>query len=446
MELVFSAVFLCLSFLSFMYLNRKDYNKALLLLLFLITFSPMMQYVVFPEYKRYDAMGIRFLGVQRIWVEFIVTIILLLVKNKLPIPTIKINKGFYIVLSLFFLLNLTQFFYCQDFNRAFSGFWMSVVNPIIYVTIVDRLIRSSVVRVYDMMSLFYKYGMFLLAGFYFFSFMNVTRGVAVDDDSEALHLFGLGYGLGLFQHRIVMTAIFTFLPIMMLPRETLYKAGIKHINIFIALVFLTLIFCNSRTMYLGSLLMYVLVATFNPFKNRKSYVKLLLLLAFSVFLIDIFTHSSIFEDVIAVRFHNKGDTAYSSAMEDERFLIWDFAVQEAHNSHYLGMGIGNFALSYVKHFSNAHSLYYSVLAERGILVLICTIYVILYNIVKGWIVSKRINNDFFKVLSIGTFCYAIIAYTGEELFNCAQVAYSIMPYLLFIIYCTITNYKHLKYE
>lgn len=445
MELAFTVVFLFLFFLANRAYNKQDFSSFVLFLLMFITFSPMMQYVVFPDYKKYDLTGIRFLGVQRIWVEFIVTGVLFYFNGLIQSIEKTMNTKLNLILFLYFILNLTQFINCIDLNRAFSGFWMSVVNPILFIIIFDKLLRGFNFTIRDLISIVYKYSIFLLLGFYVFSIVNVSRGVVIDVESESLHLFGLGYGLGLFQSRIVMTVIFMFLPLIFLPKSS-YFIELKYINYFIGSVFLTLVFCNSRTMYLAIVLMFLLVVILNPFGNRSSQIKLLLVLVISVVCIGIFSHSSIFEDVIAARFYNKGDTALASAMEDERFLIWEAAVREAERSNYLGIGIGNFVLTYYRNYSNAHSLYYSVLTERGIGVLILVIYIILHNIFKGW--KTAVNNScfFFKVLSIGTLSFAFVVYTGEELFNCAQVAYSVIPYLLMLSFCIIENFEYIYYE
>ena len=82
-------------------------------------------------------------------------------------------------------------------------------------------------------------------------------------------------------------------------------------------------------------------------------------------------------EVISDRFTNQGTNMFESAKEDERYEIWSTAKDFAEDTHYLGIGFANFNLKYAGragNYSNAHSMYYTTLAERGIMALIWLVY------------------------------------------------------------------------
>ena len=447
-NILLTSIFFTIVFYSFRCYQKKDYWYLMVCLLCLVTFSPMMQYVVFPEYKKYDALGIRYLAFDRVWVEYIVSLVFVLFYISLPKPRFKGLRFINLLLILYIIFNLSQFFFCVDYIRAINGYWISVINPVLYILCLNKVITyKGIIFTSDIYKFFYRYSVFLLFLFFAISFFNFLRvGFAEDEYVESLHIWGISSGLGVFRSRIVLTSLFFISPIILFPSKYAEKKGFKHLLLFTIGFLLVLFVANSRTMYFGFLVMFIISVLINPFKSRKS--QLFFLSCFIIFVVvanSISTNINILE-LVTGSFLKRGDTVVSSALEDERFLIWNFALKCADQAHYLGTGIGSFTLLYERHYSNAHSLYLSILAERGIFVFLLIIYTLIYIIFVAWNKSHSKGGYLYRLISIGTICYCIISYTGEELFNVAQVAYSLTPYMIFIFAVFVAYNSFVKDE
>lgn len=449
-SIVFIAIYIIIYSMIFSSFYKRDYWSVIVFILLLLTFSPMMQYVYFPEYKMDPILGYRQLPFKRVWLEYVHTIFLLYIYNKIPGSRANPQIKYFVV--LYIILNTFQFLTALDFVRALNGFWMSVINPAIFGLIVSKVLSNHKYTETSIIKGIFRYYTIVYILFFSISVFNFYRmGVQYDSDYDGLFIYGLGSGLGVFRDRILMTNIFFFLPIICVPQSFDIRKNLKTswFIFYIIGTFLILLMSNSRTMYAVTLLMILILTIFNPFKNRKALLKLILGIGILIVAINSISSSSDITEVITDRFTNRGVTSLESAKEDERYEIWEAAVKMSKETYYMGIGFANFNIMYTGrtgHYSNAHSMYYTTLAERGIGALLF-LFAALFSIMK--VSYKNLKNNVRTlpvILLLGTFCFSLVVYTGEDLFNVSQVAYSLPPYFIFLILGICFSYKNIKNE
>lgn len=434
-NIVFIGIYIILLYKVYTCFKKRNYWALVMCLLLFLTFSPMMQYVYFPEYKLDATSGTRFLGFARVWLEYVHVILQLVILAHIPGRN-RGNKSVVYFAFFYLILNALQFFTALDVTRSFNGYIVSVVNPTIFCLIVNKVLSNYAFSTSKITKGLFKYYFVVMAFFYIISVFNFFRGgTIIEADNEGLFIYGLGSGFGIFRDRILMTELFFFLAIIFTPRDRTLMNGISRPQfiLFILGSMIMLILCNSRTMYVSVAFLVLLLTVFNPFNNRKSLLGMLALAFIFMLVVNSISSGMDITEIIFSRFHNKGATALESASEDERYLIWETAKEYAARTNYIGIGIGNFATVYSRGYSNAHSLYYSVLVERGMLVLVWLLLTLVTLIVKSYRKFRKEKNTLFLVVLLGVLLYSIISYTGEELFNVSQVAYSLSPYFIFLM-------------
>ena len=448
-EIVFICIYITIIYLVFSSLSSKDYWGVVGFVLLLMTFSPMMQYIYFPEYKMDTVLSYRQLPFKRVWLEYIQAFILILIYKK--IPGIGPNRLIVRFVSLYILVNLFQFVNTQDFIRSLNGYWLSVVNPSIFALIASKVLNCNIHKESTILSVIFKYLFIVLGLFFVISIFNFFRGgvVQYDPDYEGLFIYGIGSGLGVFRDRILMTNVFMFLPLLFLPHDSIVKKNLtkKRLILFTLGIFLILLLSNSRTMYMAVLLMLLLVTIFNPFQNKTEMIKILVGVACLSIVVNIVSSGVDITEVISDRFTNQGTNMFESAKEDERYEIWSTAKDFAEDTHYLGIGFANFNLKYAGragNYSNAHSMYYTTLAERGIMALIWLVYTLLFIALSSYKEMKNRTRMLGSILFIGILCFSFVVYTGEDLFNVSQVAYALPPYFIMLALSLSLSYNNIQ--
>lgn len=434
-NIAFIVVYFSLLFQVIKYLKRRDFWKLIIALMLFLTFSPMMQYVYFPEYKQDAITGLRYLGFKRVWLEYCHVFLLLYIYSRIPFSN-RNNKTVVFFATTYLILNALQFFTSFDISRSFNGYVVSVINPTIFGLIVNKILSNYSFSSSSLTKGIFDYYFVILIIFYVISVVNFFRVETVlETDYEGLFMYGLGNGLGVFRDRILMTEMLFFITLIFVPLDRYMMRGIKRKYFIMYTVgsMLLLLLSNSRTMYLASVLLIIILLVFNPFKNRKSLFLVLFLNTLVIVAINAVSSGSDISEIVFNRFHNKGTSVVESAKDDERYMIWESAKSYAEKTDYLGIGIGNFSTIYTKNYSNAHSLYYSVLVERGGFVLCWLLVALLTIIVCSYKKICKNNSAFFWVVILGVILYALISYTGEELFNVSQVVYSLSPYFIFLM-------------
>ena len=181
-EIVFICIYITIIYLVFSSLSSKDYWGVVGFVLLLMTFSPMMQYIYFPEYKMDTVLSYRQLPFKRVWLEYIQAFILILIYKK--IPGIGPNRLIVRFVSLYILVNLFQFVNTQDFIRSLNGYWLSVVNPSIFALIASKVLNCNIHKESTILSVIFKYLFIVLGLFFVISIFNFFRGGVVQYDPD----------------------------------------------------------------------------------------------------------------------------------------------------------------------------------------------------------------------------------------------------------------------
>lgn len=434
MNLIFLIAILFVLYKITISINKNNNIDLILYTLCLILISPMIQYLTYPEYKNMNE--IRVLNLERIWPELLIIgievgiILAQFHRNKF------INKSttFSVILTLFLISNLFQFITTVDLERSFYGYMISVIKPVAFGIITFKSFCDlKKINIAEIINLIIRFSLINISILLTFIFFNIIRGAINIDEINFIQYDGLG----IFRIRIIFTILTFFFPLIFINIDYhLKEINKKYFFLFRILMIVLLVISGSRTMYMSSLIMGVILIIFNPFNNRKTIIKTIIFLTVVLGVIQLFSNSDVL-DIISSRFTNKGGTIISSAINDERFLIWEFAKRMYRESNYMGIGIGNFTLLHPKHYANAHSLFYSILAERGIFSLIffiLLIMTILANLVISARKTKALIKNFYFSLIAGVLFYLAISITGEELLSISQVVYSIVPHMILFIF------------
>lgn len=447
-NILFLFIYLLIYRQIFKSIRSENYWMMVVNVLFLVTFSPMMQYIYYPLYKLDAILGIRQLPFARVWLEYVQTIVLLYIYSK--IPGNFVNLRVKIIVISYMVLNTFQFFMADDIIRSINGYWLSVVNPSIFFLIVHKVTSNNYIKESEITNGLFRYMTYLLVFYFAISIFNFFRGDAeIDSDFEGLYIYGLGNGLGIFRSRILMTVLFFFLPFFFLPKSRQMFCMVSNKEfLFVGIsIFLILLQCNSRTMYAVIALIVIIMIVMNPYKNRMSMVKLLICIMVMTTIVNTITTGNSISEIVESRFTNQGETVLESAQNDERLIIWENAKKLSEESCYLGIGFSHFCLRYegrAGRYSNAHSMYYTTLSERGLGALLWLIYIICYIIATSFLKMRQRLLSLPGVFMIGTICFAISVYTGEDLFNISQVAYSLPPYFIFLVASICISYNNIE--
>ena len=138
MTSIFIIIYSLISILIVKSLLKKNIKEFLILFGILFSISPLMQYVIFPEYKTVE--GYRDLSINRIFFEYVNTFILLIAHTVFKTVRLKtrVLKKFRILIFIWIFFNFLSVFNSIDFVRSFNGFIMVVINPILFVRLFNN--------------------------------------------------------------------------------------------------------------------------------------------------------------------------------------------------------------------------------------------------------------------------------------------------------------------
>ena len=428
MNSIFIIIYSLLLILLINSLRKKNIKEFLVLFGILFSFSPLMQYVIFPEYK--TAEGYRNISINRILFEYVNTFILLIASYVFRTVSSKtrVFQRFRNLIFFWIFFNLLSVLLSIDFVRSFNAFIIAVINPILFA----RLFNNKRI-LYNSLNFFISFFCVLLffnLGIKFSSILfNVSRG--------AITNFSIGYGaveFGNLRGNSATNFLSFFLPLLFFNLKYLNNKRLstllRIIKYLLAFVFLT---AGSRTGYLifGLLVLYGFIANHLKFKQTIGLI-ILLALSSSVFS---FLNVDSFSGFLAERFTAKGSTILDSASNDERIMLWSEALVKFSENGYEGVGISNYFLVFKK-YGNAHNLYVNLIFERGIIVFMLFIIITIFSIIIHRRNIKLIQNKpiklFFSFFLIGLLSYLLYSITGDSFISISQTVHSFPSYIFTI--------------
>ena len=428
MNSIFIIVYSLLLILLINSLLKKNIKEFLIFFGLLFSFSPLMQYVIFPEYK--TVIGYRDISLDRILFEYVNTFILLIASTvfKTVYSKTKVLKGFRILIFIWIFFNLFSVFNSIDFARSFNAFIIAVINPILFVRLFNN--KKIIHNPLNFLILFFCVLISFNLGIKYLSiFFNIARG--------AITIFSIGYGaveFGILRGNSATNFLSFFLPLLFFNPKYLNDKRLARflriIKYFLVFVFLT---TGSRTGYIlfGLLLLYGILK--NKLKLKQG-IGLIILLLLGISFYSYFNEDS-FSTFLIDRFTSKGDTAIESASNDERIVLWTLALNLFIENGFRGVGISNYFLVFEK-YGNAHNLFVTLIFERGFLVFMLFIIIIIFSIIIQRRNIKLIPYEpiklFFSCLLVGLFLYLIASFTGESFTSISQTVHSFPSYIFTI--------------
>tara|TARA_B100000927_G_scaffold285579_1_gene275857 strand:+ start:497 stop:1834 length:1338 start_codon:yes stop_codon:yes gene_type:complete len=429
MNSIFIIVYSVLLVLIIDQLVRRNLKKFLILFGILFSYSPLMQYVIFPEYKTFE--GYRSVSFDRVMFEYVNTLILLFATN--IFKTIKSKTGvfnrFRVLIFLWIIFNFLSVLNSINFDRSLNAFVIAILNPILFARLFNNklIIHNSL----NFLILFFCILISFNLGVKYLSIIfNISRGV-----SES---FLIGYGaveFGNLRGNSATNYLSFFLPLFLFNLKYLSNKNLKKlfnvVKILLIFVFLT---SGSRTGYL--IIGLFIIYSFTAKKiSRKQVFGLTFLLSISLTAFTYFNETS-FSNFISERFTTKGSTVIDSATNDERLILWNETIEEFRENNYRGCGISNYFLIFKK-YGNAHNLYINLMFERGILVFVLFVFITLFSI---YICRKNIKLSiykpvklFFSCLLVGLIFYLIASFTGQSFLSISQTVHG-FPSFVFTIF------------
>ena len=199
--------------------------------------------------------------------------------------------------------------------------------------------------------------------------------------------------------------------LLILPITFTFLLQDKYLNyklklFFVISIFLnisSIIFQNTRIIWIGIFFAFLFVLFFSV----KSYKKLFIYLSIIIIFIFIVFNAS---TISLERFHSIYNMNYSNQSNYERLLMWKSSINMFIEHPFFGIGIGNFHEEYVNHYHfpearemtfHSHNNFLFILAETGVLGIISYIIFIIYcyyNVLKTWF--KNYNTISLAYLSI----------------------------------------------
>jgi O-antigen ligase len=428
MNIIFIIVYSLLLILVIKSLLKKNIKEFLILFGLLFSFSSLMQYVIFPEYKTTE--GYRDISLDRIFFEYVNTFILLIASTVFKTVSSKTSvlKNFRILIFIWIFFNFLSVLNSIDFARSFNAFIIAVINPILFVRLFNN--KKIIHNPLNFLILFFCVLISFNLGIKYLSiFFNIARGTITN--------FSIGYGaveFGILRGNSATNFLSFFLPLLFFNPKYLNDKSLARflriIKYFLVFVFLT---AGSRTGYI----LFGLLFLYGILKNKlnlKQGIGLIILFLLCISFYSYFNEDS-FSTFLIDRFTSKGDTAIESASNDERLVLWAIALNFFIENGFEGVGMSNYFLVFEK-YGNAHNLYVTLLFESGIVVFMLLIVMIIFSII---IQRRNIkltlyepNKLFFSFLLVGLYFYLIASFTGESFVSISQTVHSFPSYIFTI--------------
>ena len=430
MTSVFILIYSILIILLLFSLSKRNIKLFLVLFGITFSFSPLMQYVIFPEYKTFT--GYRAVSIERIFFEYVNTFLLLIAFTRFKTIRVKtkIYKTFKIIIFLWVIFNLFSVFFSINFARSLNAFFISVLNPVLFAGLFNnkKIIHdsSNFIVLFFCILICFNLGIKYLSIFY-----NYARGAI-----ESAILLGHGsVEFGNLRGNSATNFLSFFLPMLLVNQNWIKNDKLRNL-LKVTKILLIFVFSTS-----GSRTGYFLISIFLLFSFFSRRIKIKQFLQISIILTLSFTIFSYlnqhdFSNFLFDRFTAKGETILESASNDERLILWSNSIEKLRNNNFKGLGISNYFLVFKK-YSNAHNLYINIIFERGILVLLLFLLMTIFSIkiqIKN-INSLRYSHNkvIFMSLLIGLNLFLIASTTGEDFLSISQTVHAFSSYIFSII-------------
>lgn len=189
---------------------------------------------------------------------------------------------------------------------------------------------------------------------------------------------------------LILPIIFTFL----LNKKDLTTKLKNFFTISILLNTLSIIFQNTRIIWIGIFFSFLLILFF----SIKSYKKIFIYISFTIICLFTIFHLN---PTSLEEFHSIYNMSYSNQSNSERLLMWQSSINMFIEHPFFGIGIGNFHQEYVNHYHlpearemtfHPHNNFLFILIETGILGIISYlifIFYFYYNTLKTWFNTKN---------------------------------------------------------
>ena len=434
MNLIFTITYCLLILITFYELLHKNIFRFLIVFAILFSFSPLMQYVIYPEYK--TEAGYRDFSFGRIYYEYFNTIILILAN--LVFKTIGNHTRSISIISVLILswigLNTVSLISSIDILRSLNGLVLSVINPLLYIRLFNH--KRIMPFTANFIIALFSYVIIFNLGIKFGSIVyNFGRG--------AMSTMEIGYStidFGNFRSNSGTNFLAFFLPLIYFNNTEIENRLTRNLfKISKFLMIFTFIITGSRTGYIV-LVMTLLAGLFIYYKDRSRLFGISFIVTIALILF-ISINTTSFTKYIEGRFTQKGDTAVESALNDERLALWGNAIREIKKNKFIGIGMGNYPL--IHRYGNPHNLFITLLYERGIAVFIVFLCLIFYAMRQYKYLSYNVSSEndpsIFRLMQFGLILYLISSFTGEAFISISQTVH-VFPSYIFIIFIMLPFY------
>jgi len=319
------------------------------------------------------------------------------------------NGNFFASLYLFTMLCLIPFYY-QFLLRGMGYF--------IEINLVDYMVISL-----------------LIAGVFTKLYQGYVHGPILAPSMDPL-LYGLisrGGGMNASNH--IGGIILVLLPLITGKRV-----------FYLAVFFLILSFSRGVYFVLGIYLFYLVIKYIvELFKYkvipRRHLGNLILYVSVLAIILELMPSGHI--DELARNFSNR-ISAFFVVGQNERFNIFQNALEMFIQSNYIGVGPANFYYAYDKipselyenKFSNAHNLYLTILVENGIIFLLMFLYLSLTVMKKAYKYDKKAFISLFIFMFYGLF--------SGQLYETGMGKVSLYDYYYYVFLIAYVRYQQLK--
>lgn len=414
----------------------------LLVFMLLMSVSPNVQYLLV------DTTGVYFHDTtfERMILEIINVIILVgyILYNKIHLRSFHNNKFLWLVLALYIVFHVPNIILAYDIEKSFIIFMISVVGPslLFYIIVNDR--ETS------LLSTFKKDIYIFITGFLMLGIVSITYYILKKGGYNPLLMRTAG---GMYMTNFSIALLSLFLPFVFLND----KAANRKTKLFQSISFIGIVLLLSASISRLGLLSYSLYFFYCKMRSVKSFLVSIFVVAGLIFIIvnevEKYTEINMIE-AFQYRLAQKDETALENAKDDERLRLYSVVYRTIRNTPHLlftGVGIANFSVSQdflvlqekdksLFNYSNAHSILFNMLFERGI-VIVFFFWLFIYSTLKR---RKFVNKDkyAFKAFYHGVVLFLVITFFYMDLFVVSANHNGLAGYFLFISLGFITRIKN----
>lgn len=410
----------------------------------LISFSPFMQYIVYPEFtipgQYYD------LNYKRLSVELINTIILFFfaATNVFTKVNRKVRLNNHLTIFIFFVIflwivfNTVSLINAIDLERSIPSYIISVIQPFLLLFVFNNwalYANLTSEKLILAISAYISINILItLIGLIF----NFNR---LDENGVSLSFFQ--QQIGVFRGNAGINMLAFFVPFIFNFELKYSKSTNLLFNISRLLLLILILMTASRTGFF--IFLIALIVRMFTFLRRKPSLIVRIMSFGALFITIILLIFPDWGDFLLNRtLYKLGNTIDSSLERDMRLVLWSFAMDLVPHNPLWGIGLSNFQTIAPYGLSNAHNLYLNILTERGILALTSFLLMIFIffriNLkIQKFVVDLKMRL-IIKDLSLGFLLYLVMSFTMEDLIVVGGLIHAIIGNTLFAIVFFHTYY------